>query len=68
MEEQVQEEEGAGEGGSNKPRNEELTIEAKNFFDFYKKEVGESMRRGKNVVFIDFTKLTEFSNKLSPQN
>ena len=50
-----------------KPRNEELMNEAKNFFDSYKKEIGESIRKGQNVVFIDFTRLTEFSNKLSEE-
>lgn len=47
------------------PKNEELLIEAKNFFDSYKHEVGDSLRKGNNVIYIDFMKLTEFSNKLS---
>ena len=55
------------EEGRGKPRNDELMIEAKSFFDSYKKDIGESIRRGLNVVFIDFTKLTEFSNKLSEE-
>jgi len=59
MDEQVQ---------TNKSKNEELIIEAKNFFEFYKKEVGESIRKGKNVIYLDFTKLTEFSNKLAVRN
>lgn len=46
-------------------KNEELMIEAKNFFDYYKKEIGESLRKGNKVIFLDFTKLTEFSNTLS---
>ena len=50
-----------------KPKTEELIIEAKNFFDFYKKEVGESLRKGINIIYIDFMKLTEFSNKLSEE-
>lgn len=50
-----------------KPKNEELIIEAKNFFDFYKKELGESIRKGNNIIYIDFMKLTEFSNKLSDE-
>jgi len=58
MDEQVQ---------TNKSKNEELIIEAKNFFEFYKKEVGESIRKGKNVIYLDFTKLTEFSNKLAEE-
>ncbi|MFH1787454.1 MAG: minichromosome maintenance protein MCM [archaeon] len=48
-----------------KPKNEELIIEAKNFFDFNKKELGESIRRGNNVIYLDFMKLTEFSNILA---
>jgi len=44
---------------------EDLVIEAKNFFDFNKRELGESIRRGNNVIYLDFMKLSEFSNKLS---
>ena len=47
-----------------KPKSEDLVIEAKKFFDFYKKEVGKSVRKGSNVLNLDFMKLTEFSNKL----
>jgi hypothetical protein len=50
-----------------KSKIEEITIEAKNFFDFYKKDLGESIRKGKNTILLDFTKLTEFSNKLSEE-
>ena len=50
-----------------KPRNEDLVIEAKNFFDFYKKEIGNSLRRGKNAVYIDFMKLSEFSKQISEE-
>ena len=46
---------------------EELILEAKNFFEYYKKEVGESLRKGNSVIYIDFMKLTEFSNKLSDE-
>jgi len=67
MEEETPEEVEVQEEDSGKPRNEELMIEAKNFFDSYKKEVGEEMRKGKSVVFIDFTRLTEFSTKLSEE-
>jgi replicative DNA helicase Mcm len=48
-------------------KTEELTLEAKKFFDFYKKEVGKSVRKGTNVIWLDFLKLTEFSNKLSDE-
>ncbi len=49
-----------------KAKKDELMIEAKSFFDFYKKEIGESIRKTKNVIFIDFMKLAEFS-KLSDE-
>jgi len=50
-----------------KLKNEELIIEAKNFFDFHKKELGDSIRKGNNIINIDFIQLTEFSNKLSDE-
>ncbi|MBU2052631.1 MAG: minichromosome maintenance protein MCM [Nanoarchaeota archaeon] len=50
-----------------KPKREDLITEAKNFFDFYKKELGDSIRKGNNVIYLDFMKLTEFSNKLSDE-
>jgi len=50
-----------------KSKNEELILEAKNFFEFNKKEIGDSIRKGKNTIFLDFSKLTEFSNKLSEE-
>ncbi len=51
----------------NKPKPEELIIEAKNFFDFHKKELGESLRKGNGVIFLDFIKLTEFSKILAEE-
>ena len=50
-----------------KPKSKELIIEAKNFFDFYKKDIGNSLRKSSNAIYIDFMKLTEFSNKLSEE-
>jgi replicative DNA helicase Mcm len=50
-----------------KKSKEDLIIEAKNFFDFYKKELGELIRKKNNVLFLDFMKITEFSNKLSDE-
>ncbi len=50
-----------------KPRSEELIIEAKNFFNFNKEDLGESIRKKTNVIYLDFMKLTEFSNKLSDE-
>ena len=52
---------------NNSSKNEELLIEAKNFFDFYKKELGDSLRKGNNVIYLNFIKLTEFSNKLAEE-
>jgi replicative DNA helicase Mcm len=49
-----------------KPKNEDLIIEAKSFFDSHKKELGDSIRKG-NSIILDFMKLTEFSNKLSDE-
>jgi len=48
-----------------KEKTEELLIEAKNFFNTYKREIGESIKEGKNVVYLDFEKLSEFSPILS---
>jgi len=50
-----------------KSKTEDLIIEAKAFFDFYKKEMGKSLRTGMNVISLEFMKLTEFSNKLSDE-
>ncbi|VVB83407.1 Minichromosome maintenance protein MCM [uncultured archaeon] len=52
-------------GNEQKSKTEDLMIEAKKFFDFYKKELGHSIRKGSNVVSLDFMKLTEFSNNLT---
>jgi len=48
-------------------KSEELLLEAKNFFNFYKEDLGESIRKQSNVIFLDFMKLAEFSNKLSEE-
>ncbi len=50
-----------------KIKSDEIIIEARKFFDFYKKEIGNSIRKGTNVVHLDFMKLIEFSNKLSDE-
>jgi replicative DNA helicase Mcm len=50
-----------------KLKREELIIEAKNFFDSYKKEVGDKLKKGSSVIYMDFMKLAEFSNKLSDE-
>ena len=48
-------------------KQEELLIEAKGFIDYYKKEIGESLKSGTNVVVIDFMQLSEFSNNLADE-
>ena len=50
-----------------KSKTEELTTEAKNFFELYKREIGDSIRKGKSTIYLDFTKLIEFSNRLSEE-
>ena len=48
-----------------KPKTEELMIEARNFFDYYKKELGKSIREGISVILINFSELASFSHILS---
>jgi len=49
-----------------KKSTEDIIIEAKKFFEFYKKEIGKSKRESAyNVVFIDFNELASFSYELS---
>ena len=49
-------------------KQEELLIEAKSFIDFYKKELGQSLKSGNNVVLIDFLQMSEFSNKIADES
>jgi replicative DNA helicase Mcm len=46
-------------------KNEELIAEGKLFFETYKKEIGESIRKGKKVVFINFEDLSSNSPELA---
>lgn len=55
------------ENQANISKKEDLIIEAKGFFDFYKKEVGSSLRKGKNVLYLDFQKISEYSKVLSDE-
>ena len=48
-----------------KKRQEELILEAKNFFDSYKKEIGQSIRSEDKTIRINFSQLAEFSPPLS---
>ncbi len=48
-----------------KMKNEEFMLEAKNFFDAYKKELGSLIREGSNVVKLNFSQLAAFSPVLA---
>ena len=48
-----------------KKKNEDLILDAKNFFDAHKKEIGESIRKGERIIKVEFNKLAEFSPTLS---
>lgn len=48
-----------------KKKHEQLLIDAKNFFEAYKKEIKESIRSGDRVVKVSFIPLSEFSPELS---
>jgi len=48
-----------------KKRQDELLLEAKNFFNTYKKELGSSIRTGERVVVLKFAQLSEFTPTLS---
>jgi len=46
-------------------KTEDLMLEARNFFNYYKKEIGRSIREGKNVILLDFTDLASFAHELA---
>lgn len=48
-----------------KAKTEELLLEARNFFNYLKKEIGKDIRTGKNIVYINFNDLASFSPILS---
>ena len=48
-----------------KRSTDEQIAEAKQFFDTYKKEIGQSIREDKRVIFVDFNDLSEFSHGLA---
>jgi len=48
-----------------KKSNEDLIIESKTFFEAYKKDIGESIRKGKKVVFVNFEDLASSSPTLA---
>jgi replicative DNA helicase Mcm len=50
-----------------KSKTDEIIIETKKFFDLYKNELGKSIKKGINVVLLDFMKFNEFSSKVSDE-
>ncbi|VVB79603.1 Minichromosome maintenance protein MCM [uncultured archaeon] len=50
---------------NDKVTQDELIIEAKNFFNTQKKQLGESAKTGEHVVRVDFTELSEQSPELA---
>lgn len=46
-------------------KTEEFISEAKGFFQSYKKQIGEAVRTGENVVYVSFEDLSSFSPKIS---
>ncbi len=48
-----------------KKGSEELITESKSFFNEYKKQIGESIRKGKKVIYIDFNDLASSSPVLA---
>ncbi len=48
-----------------KKKQEELLLEAKNFFDAHKKDIGPTIREKERVIVINFSHLSHFSPELS---
>ncbi len=46
---------------------EEIILKAREFFDYNKKKIIKESNLEEKVIYIDFMKLTEFSNKLSDE-
>ncbi len=46
---------------------EDLMIEAKEFFEYYKKEVGKDIKKGTKAVHVSFQDLASFSHTLADQ-
>ena len=51
--------------GKKQEESEDLMLDARNFVDSYKKEIGKSIKEGKKVIFIDFKELASFSHQLA---
>lgn len=50
---------------SEKLKTEDLLLEARNFFNFLKKDIGRDIRSGKSVIYVSFSDITSFSPILS---
>ena len=50
-----------------KRETEERINEAKQFFDTYRKEIGQSIREDKRVIIVDFNDLSSFSPQLAEE-
>ena len=48
-----------------KKKKEDIVLEAKKFFNAYKKEIGESLRKEEGIIKLDFNKVQEFSTILA---
>lgn len=46
---------------------EEILLDAKNFITSYKNELGESLREGNNVAYVDFEEIMNFSPPLAEE-
>ena len=46
-------------------KKEEFIAESKNFFNFYKKKIGEAIREYERIIFISFNDLASYSPELS---
>jgi replicative DNA helicase Mcm len=50
-----------------KGKSEEILLEAKKFFEQYKETIGDAVRKGMGVVYLDFIELSKFSNMISEE-
>src|SRR3989344_4656284 len=56
-----------GEISKRRAKQEDLILDAKKFFNSYRKELGEAVRREEGVVKLDFSVLAAFSPTLAEQ-
>ncbi|MEK6800800.1 MAG: minichromosome maintenance protein MCM [Nanoarchaeota archaeon] len=50
-----------------KTKQEDLILEAKNFFNAHKKEIGNSLRTGEGIIKLGLSEIAEFSPSLSEE-